>query len=181
MAPLMKFFTFSALALFVLLTGCAQPKNLSYAQQIKERTKYYSSLSEEEQIKAVTQYWWKIQFIKAPSYKVQKAALETSPRAIEEIENPTKEIQILAVNKIMKNGSFNIALTKLIESFDEEAQIVAVRHNPQIIKFITYPSEKVQLEAVKLNPFVIKNIINATQKAKQEAVKRNPRVAKFLR
>jgi len=177
----MKFFSLTAITLLILFSGCAQKKNLSYSEQIKERTKYYSSLSEEEQIKAVTEYWWKVQFLNAPSYNVQKAAIESSPRAIEKIKNPTKEIQILAINKIMKDGSFNIALTKLIENFDEEAQIVAIKHNPQIIKFITYPSEKVQLEAVKINPFVIKNIINATPKAKEEAVKRNPRVAKFLR
>jgi len=183
MASLMKFFTIVSITLLVLFfnTGCTQQKNLSYSQQMKERIKHYSSLSEQEQIKAVTQYWWKIQFIDSPSYNVQKAAIESSPNAIEDIKNPTKKIQILAINKIMKDGSFNIALSKLIKTFDEEAQIVAVRHNPQIIKFITYPSEKVQLEAIKINPFVIKNIINATEKAKKEAIKRNPRVAKFLR
>lgn len=181
MASVMKLFTLTTIIFAILFSGCAQKKNLSYSEQIKERTQYYSSLSEAEQIKAVTQHWWKVQFINTPSYNVQKAAIESSPRAIEEIKNPTKEIQILAINKIMKDGSFNIALTKLIEKFDEEAQIVAIKHNPQIIKFITYPSEKVQLEAVKINPFVIKNIINATPKAKQEALKYNPRVAKFLR
>ena len=160
---------------------CAQKKTLSYSEQIKEKTKYYSSLSEAEQIKAVTNYWWKIQFINTLSYNVQRATIESSPRAIEEIKNPTKEIQILAINKIMKDSSFNIALTKLIKKFDEEVQIVAIKHNPQIIKFITYPSEKVQLEAVKINPFVIKNIINATPKAKQETLKHNPKVVKFLR
>ncbi|QOP41189.1 hypothetical protein [Sulfurimonas marina] len=179
MAPLIKLLIALLITLFSF--GCTQQKNLSYSQQIEQKTKYYSALSEEEQIKAVTEYWWKVQFIKSPSYNVQKAALESSPRAIEEIENPTKEIQVLAVNKIMKDGSFNIALTKLINTFDEEAQIAAVKHNPQIIQFIPYPSDKVQLEAVKVNPFVIKNIINATEEAKQEAIKRNPRVAKFLR
>lgn len=180
MAPLIHLFT-AALLLTLFSSGCTQQKNLSYSQQIEQKTKYYSSLSEEEQIKAVTEYWWKVQFIQAPSYNVQKAALESSPRAIEEIKNPTKEIQVLAVHKIMKDGSFNIALTKLISTFDEEAQIAAVKHNPQIIQFIPYPSNKVQVEAVKVNPFVVKNIINATEEAKQEAIKRNPRVAKFLR
>lgn len=168
------------LLLSLLATGCTQQKHLSYSEQIAQKTIYYSSLSEEEQIKAVKQYWWKVQFIKNPSYNVQKAAIESSPRAIEEIKNPTTEIQVLAVDKIMKEGSFNIALTKLINGFDEEAQIAAVKHNPQIIQFIPYPSNKVQLEAVKINPFVVKNIINATEEAKKEAVKRNPRVAKFL-
>jgi hypothetical protein len=180
MAPLINFFI-TALLLTLFSTGCTQQKNLSYSEQIEQKTKYYSSLSEEEQIKAVTEYWWKVQFIEKPSYNVQKAAIETSPRAIEEIQNPTTEIQVLAVDKIMKDGSFNIALTKLINTFDEEAQIAAVKHNPQIIQFIPYPSDKVQLEAVKVNPFVVKNIINATEEAKKEAVKRNPRVAKFLR
>lgn len=179
MAPLINSFII-ALFLTLFSTGCAQQKDLSYSEQIKQKTKYYSALSEDEQIKAVTEYWWKVQFIDSPSYKVQKAALESSPRAIEEIKNPTTEIQVLAVDKIMKDGSFNIALTKLINTFDEEAQIAAVKHNPQIIQFIPYPSNKVQLEAVKVNPFVVKNIINATEEAKQEAIKRNPRVAKFL-
>ncbi len=175
------YFLAITLLITLLYSGCTQQKNLSFSEQIKQKTKHYSSLNEEEQIKAVTEYWWKIQFIKAPSYNVQKAALETSPRAIEEIDNPTKEIQILAVKKIMKDGSFNRALTKLINTFNEEAQIEAVKHNPQIIQFIPYPSNKVQLEAVKINPFVVKNIINATEEAKKEAIKRNPRVAKFLR
>ncbi len=180
MAPLIKLFPI-ALLITLFSVGCTQQKNLSYSEQIKQKTIYYSSLSEPEQIKAVEEYWWKVQFIENPSYKVQKAALETSPRAIEEIKNPTTEIQILSVQKIMKDGGYNIALTKLINTFSEEAQIEAVKHNPQIIQFIPYPSNKVQLEAVKINPFVVKNIINATEEAKQEAIKRNPRVKKFLR
>jgi len=169
--------------LFIVLlnSGCSSPKQLSYSEKMQRQIQHYSSLTEEEQIKAVKEYWWRIEFIKNPSYRVQKTALDISSHAIEDIHNPTKEIQILAVRKIMKDGSFNIALTKLIKSFSEEAQIEAVKHNPQIIQFIPYPSPKVQLAAVKENPFVIKNIINATDEAKQEAVKLNPRVAKFLR
>ena len=168
--------------LFTVLSnsGCSSPKQLSYSEKMQRQIQHYSSLSEEEQIKAVEEYWWRVGFIKNPSYRVQKAALDKSPHAIEDIHNPTKEIQVLAVRKIMKDGSFNIALTKLIKSFSEEAQIEAVKHNPQIIQYIAYPSPKVQLAAVRKNPFVIKNIINATDEAKQEAIKLNPRVAKFL-
>jgi len=166
---------------FFLSNGCSSPKQLSYSEKMQRQIEHYSSLSEEEQIKAVKEYWWRIAFIKNPSFRVQKTALDISPKAIEDIDHPTKEIQIMAVRKIMKDGSFNIALTKLINSFSEEAQIEAVKHNPQIIQFIPYPSPKVQLAAVKQNPFVIKNIINATDEAKKEAVKLNPRVAKFLR
>ncbi|QOP45592.1 hypothetical protein [Sulfurimonas paralvinellae] len=167
--------------LLLLNSGCSSPKQLSFSEKLQQQKIYYSSLSEEEQIKAVKEQWWRIGFIKNPTYRVQKTALDISPHAIEDIDHPTKEIQILAVRKIMKDGSFNTALTKLINSFSEEAQIEAVKHNPQIIQYIPYPSPKVQLAAVKVNPFVVKNIINATDEAKQEAVKLNPRVAKFLR
>ena len=173
--------TFAALLIsLVLSSGCSSYKKLSYSEKMQRQIEHYSSLSEEEQIKAVKEYWWRIAFIKNPSYRVQKTALDISPKAIEDIDHPTKEIQIMAVRKIMKDGSFNIALTKLINSFSEEAQIEAVKHNPQIIQFIPYPSPKVQLAAVRKNPFVVKNIINATDEAKQEAIKLNPRVAKFL-
>jgi len=171
-------------AVFIVLllgSGCSAPKELSYPEKMKLKVEYYSSLPEDEQIKAVKEYWWRIGFIKNPSYRVQKTALDISPDAIQDIDHPTKEIQIMAVRKIMKDGSFNRMLTKLINSFSDEAQIEAVKLNPQIIQFIPYPSPQVQLAAVRKNPFVVKNIINATDEAKAEAVKLNPRVAKFLR
>lgn len=176
------YFIFGVLLISLLLiSGCSSPKQLSYSEKMQRQIEYYSSLSEAEQIKAVKEYWWRVGFIKNPSYRVQKTALDISPHAIENIHNPTKEIQVMAVRKIMKDGSFNIALTKLINSFSEEAQIEAVKHNPQIIQFIPYPSPRVQLAAVKMNPYVIKNIINATDEAKQEAIRLNPRVEKYLR
>jgi len=167
--------------LLLLNSACSSPQKLSYSEKMKRQRAYYSSLSEEEQVKAVKEYWWRIAFIKNPSYRVQKTALDISPNAIEDIDHPTKEIQILAVHKIMKDGSYNTALSKLINSFSEEAQIEAVILNPQIIQYIPYPSSAVQLTAVRKNPYVIKNIINATDEAKKEAVRLNPRVAKYLR
>ena len=186
MAPLMtkyrSYLSLVAVVVTLLLnSGCSAPEQLSYSEKMKRQVAYYSSLSEEEQIKAVKEYWWRVGYIENPSYRVQKTALDISPHAIESIHNPTKEIQIMAVRKIMKDGSFNIILTKLISSFSEEAQIEAVKHNPQIIQFIPYPSPKVQLAAVKMNPYVIKNIINATDEAKKEAIRLNPRVEKYLR
>ena len=167
--------------LLLLSAGCSSSKKLSYSEKMKRQRAYYSSLSEEEQIKAVKEHWWRIAFIENPSYHVQKTALDISINAIEDIDHPTKEIQVLAVRKIMKDGSFNTALSKLISSYSEEAQIEAVTLNPQIIQYIPYPSPAVQLAAVKQNPFVVKNIINATDEAKKEALRLNPRVAKYLR
>lgn len=180
MASLMKIATFVVL-LFVFTTGCAQREHLSYAEQMEKKRAYYNGLTQEQQIKAVKEQWWRIAFITNPSYEVQKVAMDVSGgTALGEIKKPTKEIQIQAVHQIMKDGSFNIEITKRISSFDDEAQIEAVKLNPQIIKFIPYPSPEVQLEAVKRNPFVIKNIINATEEAKKEAIKRNPKVAHYL-
>lgn len=172
----------TALSVVLLMNaGCAEKKKkLSYAEKVQIKTKHYSALSEEEKIKAVREFWWRIEFIENPSLEVQKTALEMSTIAIEYIEKPYPEVQIMAINMIMKDGSFNKALTKLIDTFTEEAQIVAIQHNVQIIKFIPYPSPRVQLEAVKLNPFVVKNFINATDEAKAEAIRRNPKVKKYL-
>jgi hypothetical protein len=182
MAHLMMRYTlaFGVGVLLLLNAGCSSPKQISYSEKMKRQRAYYSSLSEKEQIKAVKEYWWRIAFIKNPSYRVQKTALDISANAIEDIDHPTKEIQVQAVRKIMKDGSFNTALSKLINSFSEEAQIEAVTLNPQIIQYIPYPSPAVQLAAVKKNPFVVKNIINATDEAKKEALRLNPRVAKYL-
>ncbi len=170
------------LALMLLSSGCTSPKKrLSYAEQMKLKKEQYSAMSEEEQIAAIQEQWWRIQFIDKPSLKVQETAIAISPSAIEQIQNPSTQVQIMAIDGIMKEGSFNKALTKLINDFSDDAQIAAIKHNVQIIKFITYPSPRVQLEAVKINPFVVKNIINATEEAKQEAIRRNPKVKKYLR
>lgn len=174
----------STLIIFLLLVVGCSPKreHLTYAEQMKQKKALYNAMSKTKQIEAVKAHWWRIAFIDNPSYAVQKVAMDHSNgAALGEIKNPTKEIELQAVRQIMKDGSFNILLTKKISSFSEEAQIEAVKINPQIIKFIPYPSPKVQLEAVKKNPYVVKNIINATEEAKQEAIRLNPRVKRFLR
>ena len=182
MALIARYIGVMAFIVFVA-TGCApQREHLTYAQQMKQKKEYYNGLSEEEQVKAVRAHWWRIAFIDNPSYKVQKVAMDQSDgAALGEIKNPTKEIQIQAVRQNMKDGSFNIIITKRISSFSEEAQIEAVKINPQIIKFIPYPSPKVQLEAVRGNPYVVKNIINPTEEAKKEAIRLNPKVERYLR
>ena len=90
--------------------------------------------TEEEQLKAVKEYGFSIQYIDNPSEKVQLEAVRQNGLAIRYIHNPS-----------------------------EAAQLEAIKNNEYSIEFIHNPSEKVQLEIVRQDGFAIKNIHNPSE------------------
>lgn len=175
---LIRIFVFSTS--IVVLTACTEPEHLTYAQKYQRLCKQYDAMSEQEQIDAVKKFAWRIKFISDPSPAVQEAAVYKDPNVLVDIKNPTVDVQLYSIKKIMKDGSFTIELTKILSRLDEKAQIEAVRLNPQIVKFIPYPSPAVQLEAVKRNPYLAKHIHKLTQEAKKEAIIQSPRMKRFF-
>ena len=170
-----------SLAAMALLVGCggeAKPEN--WSEKYKKVQNKYSDMSEEEQLKALKKDWQYIHFMKHPSKRVQLAALEINPEAIADIDKPCHEAQMMAVEKLIDGESYSMTLARLLDKFDEKAQIAAVSKAPQIIKYIPYPSPKVQLAAIRKNPWVARTINNLTPQAKAEAIRLQPKLKEFL-
>ena len=103
-----------------------------------------------------------INFMNKPEF-----IINTNPKAIQFLENPSEELKQLAVSK---NGD----LISYIKNPSEEIQIIAVKQDAYHIIDIKSPSELVQLAAVEQNPTVINHIENPTEKAKILAVSLSP-------
>jgi len=172
---------YTALLSATLMVGCGgDPKPENWQQKYKKVQNKYTSMSEEQQIEALKRDWQYIHFMKNPSTKVQLAALQINPEAIADIDNPSHEAQMMAVEKLINGESYSMTLARELDKFDEEAQRAAVSKSPQIIKYIPYPSEKVQLAAIKKNPWVARSIGNLTPKAKAEAIRLQPKLKEIL-
>ena len=72
---------------------------------------------------------------------IQKLKLQRDGLAIQNITNPSKELQLIAV----KENGFAI---EYIKDPSEEVQLAAVKENGFAIKYIKDPSEKVQLASL---------------------------------
>ncbi len=178
MALVKAFASIVAVALFVGCGGDAKPEN--WQEKYKKVQSKYSNMSEEEQIEALHRDWQYIHFMKNPSIRVQLTALEIHPEAIADIDKPSHEAQMMAVEKLIDGESYSMTLARELDKFDEEAQIAAVSKAPQIIKYIPYPSPKVQMAAIKKNPWVARNINNITPEAKAAAIQLQPKLKGML-
>ncbi len=170
-----------SLAAMALLIGCggeAKPEN--WSEKYRKVQSKYTNMSETQQLKALQKDWQYIHFMKHPSKKVQLAALAINPQAIADIDKPCHEAQMMAVEKLIDGESYSMTLARLLDKFDEEAQIAAVSKAPEIIKYIPYPSPNVQLAAIRKNPWVARSINNLTSKAKAEALQLQPKLKEFL-
>lgn len=162
--------------------GCMQKeKHLNPQQRYEKVCKKYTHMSEEKQLEAVGEDWQYVHYMKHPSLRVQLAAMKKDPHAIADIDHPALAVQMLAVEKLIDGEGFSMTLARLIDSFDERAQIAAVSKAPQIIRYIPYPSQKVQMAAVTKNPWVARSINNLSKKAKAEAIRREPKLKSMLR
>jgi len=65
---------------------------------------------------------------------------------------------------ILQDNGFRILM---LDNPSEELQMVAIMADIDSIDYIIYPTELVQLEAIKRSSYVIKYIVNPTEKAKQ--------------
>ena len=165
----------------LLMAGCGgEPKPENWSEKYKKVQNKYTNMSEEEQLAALKRDWQYVHFMKNPSKRVQLAALQINPEAIADIDKPCHEAQMMAVEKLIDGQSYSMTLARLLDKFDEEAQIAAVSKAPQIIKYIPYPSPKVQLAAIRKNPWVARSINNLAPKAKAEALKLQPKLKSML-
>ncbi len=176
---MMKFFCIACIG--IVLTGCMQnKKHLTPQQKYEQVCKKYTQMSEEKQLEALDEDWQYIHYMKHPSLRVQLAAIEKNPKAVAEIERPALEVQMIAVDKLIDGEGFSMTLARLIDKFDEKAQIAAVSKSPQIIRYIPYPSKSVQMAAVEKNPWVARSINNLSKEAKAEAIRREPKLKSLL-
>ena len=113
-------------------------------------------------------------YIKSPTYSVVKRALKESPQNIQYIENPSKELQVIAASNLWQYTS--------VEHFwlndsDESVQRIAVKRKPSIIEFIKQPSVEVQSIAIKEAEnkcYIFKLIENPVQESIKLAVPECP-------
>ena len=152
--------------------------------------------TEEEQLTAVKQNGYAIEYIKNPSEEIQLAAVKQNGYAIEYIKNPSEEVQLAAVKqdgtaiKYIKNPSEKVQLDAVnndgvaieyIKNPSEEVQLAAVKQSEWAIKYIKNPSEKVQLGAIKYDEIAIKYIKNPSEEVQLAAVKQHGWVIKFIK
>lgn len=73
----------------------------------------YKSLSEEEQIRLLSEDGFLIKGIKKPSEVLQLAAVENSPWSIEWIKNPTDKAQIKALENKWTKRFYDLCIREL--------------------------------------------------------------------
>ena len=141
--------------------------------------------TEAEQLAAVEQNGWAIQYIKNPSEQVQLAAVEHYGIVLRYIKNPSEQVQLAAVKqdgyaiRYIKNPSEQMQLAAVrqnglaitdIKNPSEQVKLAAVRENGMAIEYIKNPSEQVQLAAVKQSGYAIQYIDNPSEQVKLAAV-----------
>ena len=120
--------------------------------------------TEAEQLAAVEQNGWAIEYIHNPSEEVQLAAVEHAGQAIRYIKNPSEKVQLAAV----KQDSTAI---RYIKNPNEQVQLAAVKQDGWHIQYFKNPSEQVQLAAVKQDGTAIRYIQNPSEQVQLAAVK----------
>jgi hypothetical protein len=131
---------------------------------VTESIEDIKTMSEEEQLTAVSRAGWIIEFIPNPSKQVQLAAVKQRGYSIKYIKNPSLEVQLAAVEK---NGH----AIQYITNPSEQVQLAAVRGDAWSIIYIKNPSLQVQLDAIHKDAILIKHIKNPSLEAQIEAIK----------
>ena len=151
--------------------------------EIKSATKKYEEKpiflfdnpDEEKQRQAIrSSNGYHFQFIKNPSYEIQKAAIQENGYTIRFIENPSYELQKLA---IFQNG----AAIKHIKNPTEAVKRAAVRNDWTVLQYIEDPSEELKKLAVQLNGYSISQITNPSEEIQMLAVQQNPSVLIYIK
>ena len=119
--------------------------------------------TEAEQLAAVEQNGFAIQYIKNPSEQMQLAAVKQDGWAIRYINIPSEQVQLAAVRQ-------NSWAIRYINSPSEQVQLAAVEHAGQAIQYIDNPSERVQLAAAKKDGYAIDYIKNPSERVQLAAV-----------
>lgn len=154
------------------------PKLWKIFQPIAEENKSFilnANPSEETKQHVISKSPRQIKYLKDPSPELQLVAAKTLPNIGAEINNPTKEVQLIAV----KNNGLNLIQISdnLGKDPDEDVQIAAVKNDGLGIKGVRNPSEAVQRAAVEENGdalrFIIENLGGLPSMAIQKAAVAN--------
>lgn len=125
----------------------------------------YITFTEEEQIEAVQSHSSAIKFINNPSEEIQLIAVQDGDSfAYVFIDNPTENVKLSTVQE-------NPDMLEYIHDPSEEVQLTAIRHDPYTIRYIENPSETIQIAALKINDAVIRWIDNPTEKVQILAIR----------
>ena len=111
---------------------------------------------------------------KLPTEAEQLAAVEQNGYAIQYIEKPSEQLQLVAV----KQDGLSIVD---IKNPSEQVQLAAVKQDGLAIGFINNPSEQVQLSAVRQNVFAIEDINNPSEQVQLAAVKQYRGSIEYIR
>ena len=111
---------------------------------------------------------------KLPTEAEQLAAVEQNGYAIQYIEKPSEQLQLVAV----KQDGLSIVD---IKNPSEQVQLAAVKQDGLAIGFINNPSEQVQLAAVRQNCFAIEDINNPSEQVQLAAVKQYRGSIEYIR
>lgn len=118
--------------------------------------------SEEIKMFAIDMYPYSLEYIKDPSYEMQKRAIMKCGRVIKFVPNPSEELQLIAINDDWGN----------IECIINPAKFVlrkVIEISPRAIKYIKNPSEEIQMLAVMNDN--IDNVIQFIEKPISEVQK----------
>ena len=96
------------------------------------------------------------------------------PTIIQNIENPTDEMKLLAISK---NG----LVLKYIKNPTKEMQKLAIENNVRAIQYIENPSEKVQLEAIKISYESLRYLKSPSLNCQIMAIKNNESAIQFIK
>ena len=140
-----------------------EAEQLAAVEQNGWAIQYIINPSEQVQLAAVAHYGIVLRYIKNPSEQVQLAAVKQDGYAIRYIKNPSEQMQLAAVRQ---NG---LAIVD-IKNPSEQVKLAAVRENGMAIEYIKNPSEQVQLAAVKQSGYAIQYIDNPSEQVKLAAV-----------
>lgn len=122
--------------------------------------------------------------------------IQKYPHLIEKIENPTEDIQLIAVKEngltlqYIKNPSYKVQLEavknngyaiKYVINPSIELQLVAINDISDSIQYIKNPSLEAQLASVRHSGINIAKIENPNEEVQLEAVKQIPHAISFIK
>ena len=117
--------------------------------------------------------WSALDYIKDPTDKVIKNAIENSGWAIQYVKNPSEELQLMAVKK-------NYDSIKYIENPSEKIQLEAININYDALRYIKNPTLNVEIEAIKKDERAINFIDDINDEKLMEFLKQNILVVKYI-
>ena len=114
-----------------------------------------------------------LDYIKNPTDKVIKLAINQAGWAIQYVKNPSEELQLLAVRK-------NYDSLKYIENPSEKVQLEAIKISYESLRYLKSPSLNCQIMAIKNNESAIQFIKDLNETKISEFLKVNILVIKYI-